>query len=675
MKPALEKNILLLMPLMALCLASYTHPADCPPSTDCPVAPMISIRSQGVNRVHQMVESVGHVNHPHELQWYSSLSAMLVYEKSFNPNKITECLFGSALECQPGCDDKVIRIQGSAFLGDARDPKALLADYFYLPLDFESTVAFEPTIRNIMVDLDYYLDLSDYSSGLYFRAHAPLVHTTWKLGMCETIISTGTKGFPHGYFTAGDLPRSSLLSGFTAYAHGCGLGVVTQDSLIAPYTACRDRDVDCVNAGFTYTFVPPTTANLPGLQFGKMNTNSEENCNLDSKTGVAEVRLELGKRFFDTEDHHFGIDLQCAIPTGPRPTPSILFSPQIGNGHHWELGVGLNGHWNFWQSEDESGWAGFYVDANITHLFSTNQVRTFDLKNRPLSRYELAMRFTPAVSPLLRLDGTNPLAPNGVQPNAQFTGEFAPVSNLTTMNVNVSASIQADIVAMVNVTKNDWSLDIGYNFWGRSCEKISCGDSSCCPNSQSLCRPDQENRWALKGDAREYGYNITFVNSLPVITAVPLSATEHCATIHEGANQVPLTFLNSDGDFNKNIDNPHGNPPVIRDIEFLNNGSLLTIPAHPINTSIEPIFLQCNDIDLVGTRGISNKVFAHLSHTRHYNTWRLHYGIGGSAEFGLTDDCCNTDSNCDSDDACDSSCINCAVSLWSVWGKVGIDFN
>jgi hypothetical protein len=683
MKRALEKNILLMVPLMALCLAISIDAANCPASTDCTVAPMISIRSQGVDRVHQMVESVGHVNHPYELQWYSSLSAMLVYEKSFNPNKLTECLFGSALECVPGCDNKVIRIQGSNFLGDARDPKALLADYFYLPLDFESTVAFEPTIRSVMVDLDYYLDLSDYSSGLYFRAHAPLVHTTWKLGMCETIIATGTLGYPHGYFTAGDLPRSSLLSGFTAYAHGCAPSDVTQNSLAAPFTDSRDR-VDFITAGFTYTFTPPTSTSFAGLGFGKMNSNSEENCNNDSKTGVAEVRLEVGKRFFDTEDHHFGIDIQCAIPTGSRPNSTILFSPQIGNGNHWELGVGLNGHWNFWQSEDESGWAGLYVDANITHVFSAHQVRTFDLKNKPLSRYELAMRFTPAVNPLLQLhtavhlpDGATVIFP-GHTPDAQFTGEYAPVANLTTLNVNVSATIQADIVAMVNVTKNDWSLDIGYNFWGRSCEKISCGDAGCCPNSESLSLPDQANRWALKGDARVYGYNVAFgvVGSPPPlsITAVPLSATEHCATIHEGTNQAILDYF-WPSDSNRNIDNPQSNPSYTRNTIFLDNGSLITDPSRPINTSIEPVFLEANDIDLVGTRGISNKVFAHLSRTNHYSTWRLHYGIGGSAEFGLTDKCCDTDSNCDSDDVCASSCINCAVSLWSVWGKVGIDFN
>jgi hypothetical protein len=622
MKSLIKKNSL----FMALCIATSVQAADCPPSNECTVVPMISIRSQGRDRVHQMVESVGHVHRPNEEQWYSSLSAMLVYEKSFRPNKITECFFGSALGCERGCEDKFIKIQGSSFLGDDRDPKALLADYFYLPTDFESNVSFQPRIRTIMADFDYYCDLSGYYSGLYFRVHGPIVHTRWKMGICENIIATGTFSSPAGYFAPGGLTRNQLLQGFTQYAQGCAPNTVTQTFADLPF-------------GLNLFANPITTVFQP-LRWTKIQRESE------SKTGVAEIRVEIGRRFADTEDHHFGIDLQFAIPTGPRKTSCLLFGPQIGNGHHFELGAGVHGHWNFWKNEDESAVAGFYVDANLTHMFSAHQIRTFDLKNRPLSRYMTAMRFTPAASTEMVNDSL---------PNYQFAyifapAEFAPVANLTTLNVNVSATIQADVVAMLNYTKNNWSFDLGYNFWGRSCEKIDCR-TTCCPNLGSLCDPLQKNRWALKGDARVYGFGEG--------GAQGLSATEHCATIHQGTNRVALDF--SATDVNSNVDNPG-----------LTN--LLSGGLFQINQSFQPILLDCNDIDIVGTRGISNKVFTHVSHTRDYDTWRLHYGIGASAEFGLTDDCCNDDLNCDDDTACDS-CINCAVSQWSVWGKVGIDFN
>jgi len=609
MKNLIKKSAL----LMGICAAASAQAADCPASTECPVVPMISIRSQGLDRVHQMVESVGHVHRPDEDPWYTSLSVMLAYEKSFRPNKITKCFFGSALECQPGCEGEFIKIQGSSFLGDDRDPKALLADYFYLPPDFESTVAFNPRIRTIMADFDYYLDLSGYYSGLYLRVHGPIVHTRWKMGICENVIATGSLSFPADYFTVAELPRNQLLQNFSQFVQGSSPGSITQ--------------VDPA-AG------PDITTIFQPLKFAKIPSHSVE------KTGVAEVRVEIGRRFADTEDHHFGIDLQFAIPTGTRPKSCLLFGPQIGNGHHWELGGGVHGHWNFWKNEEETAKAGFYADINLTHLFKSHQIRTFDLKNRPLSRYQTAMRFTPADA-IAMLDGP--------VPNAHFNiefgpAEFAPVANITTLNVNVSARLQTDIVAMLNYTKNNWSFDLGYNFWARSCEDIDCR-TTCCPNLGSVCDPLQQNRWAIKGDS--------IVLAQDEGGSVGLSATQNCATIHQGNNQVPVATST-----NPNVDNP----------------GLADVPE-TINQSFEPIFIQCGDIDIVGTRGISNKVFTHVSYTKDYDTWRLHYGIGGSAEFGKTDECCNTDSKCDNDDACDSSCINCATSQWSVWGKVGIDFN
>ena len=73
----------------------------------------------------------------------------------------------------------------------------------------------------------------------------------------------------------------------------------------------------------------------------------------------------------------------------------------------------------------------------------------------------------------------------GTTPQATFDGVYMPIANLTTLNVNVGVGIQADIAAMFNYTLNAWSFDLGYNFYGRSCEKISKRDASaqqCCPN-------------------------------------------------------------------------------------------------------------------------------------------------------------------------------------------------
>ena len=76
------------------------------------------------------------------------------FTDSFDSASILRCLFGDSF-----CDERYIKIEGSRVQG--RDANALLADYFYLPTDFQSIIEFQPTIRNFLVDINYYLGLDN----------------------------------------------------------------------------------------------------------------------------------------------------------------------------------------------------------------------------------------------------------------------------------------------------------------------------------------------------------------------------------------------------------------------------------------------------------------------------------------------------------------------------------
>ena len=74
---------------------------------------------------------------------------------------------------------------------------------------------------------------------------------------------------------------------------------------------------------------------------------------------------------------------------------------------------------------------------------------------------------------------------------------------------------------MFNWTCGNWTYDLGYNFWGRSCEKLKL---SCeCPTTFA------ENTWVLVGDASEFGCENGG-------EARALSASENNATITSGTN-------------------------------------------------------------------------------------------------------------------------------------------
>ena len=131
----------------------------------------------------------------------------------------------------------------------------------------------------------------------------------------------------------------------------------------------------------------------------------------------------------------------------------------------WEFGGGITSHAVLYNWDDQNRTVNFFCDANITHLFSARQRRVFDLcKNGALSRYMLAAKVT-------EVDSIPTLI------------EVQPVANLTRCTVNVSSAVQVDVVALLNYFHNNFTLDFGYDFWLRSCEKIKCASCDCCNSS------------------------------------------------------------------------------------------------------------------------------------------------------------------------------------------------
>jgi hypothetical protein len=234
-------------------------------------------------------------------------------------------------------------------------------------------------------------------------------------------------------------------------------------------------------------------------------------------------------------------------------------------------------------------------------MFKHHQRRCFDLCGKPLSRYMLAAR----------TDGANTfdLEGNGVLADAVFSAEFAPVANLTSFDVNVSAGINADIALWFNYTCGGWSWDFGYNFWGRSCEKIRLRNEDC-DNTCGL-NMFEENTWVLKGDSQVYGF--MSVNSgtgtLLANDPVPLSASMSSATINGGSNFGNAGVTQAQiaaGRANPGIDSPE--PATAEGEElFTQRSTTPGFAALQINTSIQPVFITQDDINFARIKGISNK--------------------------------------------------------------------
>ena len=242
---------------------------------------------------------------------------------------------------------------------------------------------------------------------------------------------------------------------------------------------------------------------------------------------------------------------------------------------------------------------------------------------------------------------------------------------------------------MLNHQYKKLSFDLGYNLYARTCENFGSPReyAQCCPN---LCDGNRD-QWALKGDAHVFGFLSVDTGVLSAPGPITLSATQCGATIHRGTN-APVDADDPDcagisTNINCGVDNPAFAyaQDVVGDaaVRLLHAPGVDNTEGNHIKTSVEPLFINCCDINLQRTRGISHKIFGHANYTWEKNSFTPYLGIGGFAEFGRNDDLCctpltvNCEQDCDNtscEPQCCTDCLDCSLSQWGVWIKGGINF-
>ena len=334
-----------------------------------PVTPKFTIRSQGTNALRRLVGVWDKMNlYDAPDCWNGLFSITPEYTRSFNNRKIAECLFGTN-NCDNDCNNNNNCCdEGTSFLVqginvEGRSPNALLASNFFLPSDYSSVVTVKPVIQNFLVDFFGYVGLDNWCEGLYAWIQFPVTWTKWDLDFCERVVNAGENAVPAGVIAPEEVARELLQPTFRDFIGGKQLAAIVQDDV---------------------------TVNIDALACGTISNCSE------TKTAVSEVRFCLGYNFLLCEDYHLGVGIEASAPTGNKVCSKRLFAPQNGNDRHWELGANIDGHVILWRCEEEESHFGFYLDANITHMFKHNQERCFDLCGKPLSRYMAAAKIATA---------------------------------------------------------------------------------------------------------------------------------------------------------------------------------------------------------------------------------------------------------------------------------------
>jgi len=536
-------------------------------------------RSQGLNDVLELVGWQKIMYSYGENTNYGTAAAAIEYTRTFRPEQIAHFLFGGS------------RVRFSGSMAD-RQPGDVLADYFGLPADFSSNVCVSPHISNVIIDFDWFQGFDKHVPGLYCMLHVPVVQTKWDLYWKESSINSGTAFYPAGYMSNQRINADTLPQSVTQALQG------------------------------STTFGDMQNPLLYGKVFGRQ-----------TRVRVAEVQATLGYNY-KMPWWHVGCNFRIGAPTGNATNAEFLFEEIVGNGHHWDVGGGVSAHVDMWSDKDTGKCLAVYFDGHVSHLCSSHQKRSFDLLNNGTGSRYMLVESIDSPSQGLFIDGQ--AAAN------QYIGKLSPLINHTTLSTKISIGVQADIVLKLMYQHDNFEFDLGYNFWGRSAEKMHNHD----------CFPDD--RFALKGDAQVYGFNLGDTN-----TAISLNATQHMATIFGGQGDDNSTFANT------NADNPSLNTTTVGNIPLvqLNNADAkdLNIAQVRVRTSHPAILLKNADIDTNSgllPRGITNKLFGHVNY-RWDNDDDVdpYIGCGASVELAHT-----------------SPDHNSGDSQWAVWIKGGVSY-
>ena len=116
--------------------------------------------------------------------------------------------------------------------------------------------------------------------------------------------------------------------------------------------------------------------------FGKIDSKDSM-----TKTTLADIELKLGYEWLQTDPCHIESYIGFVIPSGNKPDGEFLFEPVVGRGKHWGVMFGSAYGIEVWKNEEENKNIRIEYNMHSEYLFEKEHIRSFDLKNKPWSRY------------------------------------------------------------------------------------------------------------------------------------------------------------------------------------------------------------------------------------------------------------------------------------------------
>lgn len=171
-----------------------------------------------------------------------------------------------------------------------------------------------------------------------------------------------------------------------------------------------------------------------------------------SKMRPEKIKITGGRSLMHRDYFQLASSMSLSIPIAPKQDPEFIFNPVVGLDRHFGIGgavhmqVLLNRH-------PERIALSFYLNLEGTFFVKNTQLRTYDLRGKPFSRYMLYTRQNSA------------------------PGTFIPGVNLLTIDSLVRPYGMADFSFGWRVNTAPFEFEVGYDLYGFGGEKVELRNS------------------------------------------------------------------------------------------------------------------------------------------------------------------------------------------------------
>jgi len=174
----------------------------------------------------------------------------------------------------------------------------------------------------------------------------------------------------------------------------------------------------------------------------------------DATWRIADCYLQLGWNGWQRETARVAFYAKFVIPTGTnldKAWAAYTFNNVVGNGNHWEGGIGANAQIKIREKDDSLLRAD--LDLCVSRAIGSTQYRTFDLITGPLTRYGMTKIF------------------NTFDDLTGYTGKTIWAADATTQAINVFIPVKCEFVLNLVNQYRQHECNVGYSFKGQQAEE------------------------------------------------------------------------------------------------------------------------------------------------------------------------------------------------------------